>query len=331
MLEPLMRGIDSRRNDLRRTGVLLLSAALVSVTACLLGCGGVTIGGIAADRVDGLHGAQVYSTRQGYIIEVDELVQSLREADYVLLGEVHDDPQHHALQHLLLNEIVRDGRKPAVVFEMFTRSEAPLIATTRRRSPDDPDAIASAVHWTKSGRPDWALYRPIVDTALAAGLPIQAGNVSRNALRDLIVLNGWQGIDKHILDAYGMPDLLPHDAEQKKRQSLAEENGGNLPPRQVVENVLREQHLRQASIADAMLAGHSGDGAVLIAAREYADLDYGVPRYLKYREPDTAIASVAFVDTSAFVAGRHAADGFAPAHDFVWLVPSSATSDTARH
>ena len=295
--------------------------AIFVIATSLSGCSSTSGSGIGAEPDIDLEDARVYSTRARSIIDVEELYQALRKADYILLGEVHEDPQHHELQRLLLREIVRDGRKPAVVFEMFNRREAKVIASSVQRSPRDPDAIAAAVHWSKSGRPAWRLYRPIVDTALAAGLPIEAGNISRTTLSDILIVNGWHGIDRHILNAYGMPNLLPEDAEQRLRNSLLVAYG--KAPRQVVTNMLREQRLRHASLADAMLSGNPVDGAVLIAGREHARLDYGVPRYLRFREPETEIASVTFVDRAEFDPDTVVADGTTPAHDYIWLLPSS--------
>ena len=312
------------RRPIRMAGLFTIFA----LAASLSGCGSTSGTRLGTEPNIGLDDTQVYSTQTRSIIGVEALYRALRKADYILLGEVHEDPQHHELQRLLLHEIVRDGRRPAVVFEMFDRREAKVIASSVQRSPRDPDAIAAAVRWSKSGRPAWRLYRPIVDTALAAGLPIEAGNISRTTLSDIVIVNGWHGIDRHILNAYGMPNLLPEDAERRLRNSLLITYG--KAPRQVVTNMLREQRLRQASLADAMLTGNPGDGAVLIAGREFVRLDYGVPRYLRFREPETEIASVAFVDTAEFDPDAMSADGTTPRHDYIWLLPSSTAGRVMR-
>ncbi len=237
---------------------------------------------------------RVYSTRAQTGIAVPELYRRLREADYVLLGEIHGEPEHHAAQRLLLEEILRHGRKPVVVLEMLDRKDAGLISTAIRQSPRDPDPIADAVDWKTSGWPDWRLYRPIVETALKADLSIAAGNVSHTELVQVVVGNGWEALGQRTLRSYGLLEPLAPSLEQKLRKTLNAAHGGDLPS-PLVDGMLKAQRLRDASLADTMLAHNQGGGAVLITGREHARHDYGVPHYLRYREPDATIASVAFI------------------------------------
>ena len=48
---------------------------------------------------------------RAYLSE-DELVAKLTAATYVLLGEVHDNREHHRLQAQMLDRLVKAGRKP---------------------------------------------------------------------------------------------------------------------------------------------------------------------------------------------------------------------------
>ncbi len=267
--------------------------------------------------------ARIYSTRGHAGITVSELYRRLRETEYVLLGEIHGDPDQHALQHLLLQEILRYGRKPAVVLEMLDRKDAGSISTAIRQSPHDPDPIADAVEWETSGWPDWRLYRPILETALDADLQIAAGNVSRAELLQVVFGNGWEALGQRTLRSYGLLEPLPSTQEQALRKLLLHAHGGDLSP-QVVDRMLKAQRLRDASLAETMLAHNQGAGAVLIAGREHARQDYGVSHYLRYREPDATIASVAFIGAD----DRHPsaiAQAGSLAFDYLWLLPGSRT------
>ncbi|HEY3190091.1 MAG TPA: ChaN family lipoprotein, partial [Solirubrobacteraceae bacterium] len=61
---------------------------------------------------------------------VDEptVVAAITRARYVLLGEKHDNPDHHALQARLLRALTAAGRRPAVAFEMLTPVQADPLA-----------------------------------------------------------------------------------------------------------------------------------------------------------------------------------------------------------
>src|SRR5215475_6430614 len=62
---------------------------------------------------------RIWDTAAGEFIDRDALVDRLRRGRFVLLGEKHDNPDHHRLQTWLLRALVVAGRRPAVGFEMF--------------------------------------------------------------------------------------------------------------------------------------------------------------------------------------------------------------------
>jgi len=41
-----------------------------------------------------------------------------RDAEVIYLGELHDNPLHHAIQTRILEALLLDGRRPALAFEM---------------------------------------------------------------------------------------------------------------------------------------------------------------------------------------------------------------------
>jgi hypothetical protein len=110
---------------------------------------------------------RVYDIATRRFVSPDEAVARAAGADLVLLGEKHDNPDHHRLQAWLLDALARAGRRPAVVFEMIPRDRAGALATALGASPSDPDALAEALDWSHSGWPPFALYRPVFEVALA--------------------------------------------------------------------------------------------------------------------------------------------------------------------
>src|SRR5206468_2640275 len=75
--------------------------------------------------------------------------------------------------------LIAAGRHPAVGFEMLTVAQAPALARYLATAPADAGGLGNAVDWKRSGWPDWKLYQPIADAAIAARLPIVATNLSR--------------------------------------------------------------------------------------------------------------------------------------------------------
>ena len=94
-------------------------------------------------------------------VEERELAARVGKAAYVLLGEKHDNPDHHVLQAALLRAMIDAGRKPDVAFETIDTDAQALVDAAVAEAPTDPDAIARATDWSHGGWPPFATYRPI--------------------------------------------------------------------------------------------------------------------------------------------------------------------------
>ncbi|HSG94176.1 MAG TPA: ChaN family lipoprotein, partial [Afifellaceae bacterium] len=100
-------------------------------------------------------------------------------ADYVLLGEIHTNPDHHLIQAMLIDGLVAKGRRPAVVFEMIPAGLQTKLDEHLAANPDDAAGLGAALEWEKRGWPAWSMYRPVAEASLAAGLAIKAGDLDR--------------------------------------------------------------------------------------------------------------------------------------------------------
>jgi len=128
---------------------------------------------------------RIYDTGTRRFVTPEDAIERASRADLVLLGEKHDNPDHHRLQAWLVDALARAGRRPAVVFEMVARDRAGALASALEAHPEDPDALGAALDWAQSGWPDFALYRPIFAVALASRLAIVPGDLSRAELSRL--------------------------------------------------------------------------------------------------------------------------------------------------
>lgn len=197
---------------------------------------------------------------------------SLRNTRFILLGEVHDNPEHHRQRAELLRQLLADGRPTRVVFEQMDRaSDAALAAATR-----DPEAVADAGRLDRDGW-RWPLHRPLVEAALAGGAAISGGNFDRDLARRVV----RQGIAAAPADLRTAVDAVPWSAAQDETVRAAIEDGhcGALPADRVAPMAL-VQRLRDAALAQAMLrAGEPR--VVLIAGNGHVRSDLGVPHYLR--------------------------------------------------
>src|SRR5213593_3577327 len=66
---------------------------------------------------------RIWDVKAGAFIGEDALVARLVASRFVLLGERHDNADHHALQAKLVRAMVEAGRRPALGFEMLATDE----------------------------------------------------------------------------------------------------------------------------------------------------------------------------------------------------------------
>lgn len=230
--------------------------------------------------------------------------------DVVVIGEVHDNADHHVFQ----GEVIEAVQPAAVVFEMLGEDQATVANGTFATSDD----LAEALAWRGSGWPEFELYRPIfwslarygwvahppfpAEEALwgAAGssvpVPFAArvygAEVSRTEARlvfesDVAAVFG-EGADRFGLDLEVSPEA---QAEREAGQLAA--HCGALPA-EILPGFVAAQRLRDARLAAAVLRALEdvGGPVVVITGNGHARTDWGVPFLLRGAAPDVAVVSI---------------------------------------
>jgi uncharacterized iron-regulated protein len=239
---------------------------------------------------------RIWDVTAGELIDSAALVDRLRRGRFVLLGEKHDNPDHHRLQAWLLRALIAAGRRPAVGFEMFTADDAPAIARQLAAHPTDAVGLAEAVNWQRSGWPDWAMYQPIAEAALQAKLPIVATNLAPVTARSL-GQSGAAALDMAFAARHGLDRPLAPDIQAAMAEEIREAHCGYASETQV-NAMLLVQRARDAQMAENLAAAGQQDGAVLIAGAGHVRRDYGIPTYLASRTPEASVISVAFLEVN---------------------------------
>lgn len=264
----------------------------------------------------------------GRFVDEATVVARLAEARYVLLGEKHDNPDHHVLQARMLRALTAAGRRPAVAFEMFTPSQAGALARHLAARPRDAAGIGEAVNWKASGWPAWSLYEPIAQTALDAGLPIVVANFDPERVR-AVSRQGVAALDAALVQRHGLDQPVPEDVRAAMAEEIRDSHCGHAPE-PMVSAMVAVQRARDAQMAEAMLTAPGSDGAVLIAGTGHVRNDRGVPTFLRRIVPDMRTASVAFLEVNP---KRPKVEGYAERFeqrlpfDYVWFTPAVDDED----
>ena len=253
----------------------------------------------------------------------------LARARFVLLGENHDNPDHHRLQAELLRQLIDVGRRPALGFEMLNMDDAPTIAKHLASAPKDAAGLGEAVGWNQRGWPDWKIYQPIAQVALEAGLPIVATNLSRSTVETLH-RDGVAGLEPEVVRQLDLDRPVPPGIRRKLADDIRRSHCGYAPEDRI-ETMIIIQRARDARMADRMLAAGRHDGMVLVVGAGHTRIDYGIPTHLRSKASGQTSVSLAFLEVQRDKTVPEAyAAGFARdmlPFDYVWFTPRRANLD----
>ncbi len=294
---------------LRRIGRAAAGGVLALLAACADPAGTPAAGGDGTARAPA-----VFDVAGGRFLGEEALWRRLAAAEFVMLGETHDNPEHHRLQARIVRELA--ARPPgvgAVAFEMLTVDRQPLVDRMLTGPDADLRAFAEAVGWEESGWPDFAIYEPVFAAALESGARVLAADLASGTTRR-IRRDGFAALDPELVRRTGLDRPLPPDLEAGLRDTLARAHCDRLPAR-MLPGLLRVQRARDAMMADR-LAGFRGRGrVVLITGNGHARRDWGVPYYLRRMVPQRTVVSVGLVER---VGGRERELAREP-FDILWL------------
>ncbi|MEP3114193.1 ChaN family lipoprotein [Nisaea sp.] len=258
----------------------------------------------------------LFETETGEPLSIERLSTDLAERRFVLLGEKHDNPEHHQIQAEILRRMIATGRKPALVWEMIERGKQPAINEFLAAGGTDADAFADAIGWAETGWPDWKFYRPIAEEALTAGLPIIAGNLDSDTVR---AMSNEDLAETDLGKTLRLGEPVP---ERVMEMLLGEVYRGHcgLVPRTKLSPMVAVQIARDASLAEAMVKSAGiADGAVLIAGGQHARRDIGVGFHLERRFDGENIASIGLMEGDLEIVWAGEEDAVpASRFDYVW-------------
>lgn len=215
----------------------------------------------------------------------DAVLFALGAARYVVLGETHDNPDHHQLQAQLLTHFLTEQPGAAVAFEMLDEDDAVALA-------QDPPVRASSelakrVGWADSGWPEFTMYQPIFDAAFSARARIIAAHPNAEHLRA-----SMRGIDDNESRDLRIDIPLPEAQIQAQHDEIRASHCGHAND-QMLRAMQRAQVYKDAFMARALTRTQSP--TALIAGRGHARNDRAVPYFLQRAQAGTTV-SIAFVE-----------------------------------
>lgn len=294
--------------------VLLLLGLCVS-------CG--TVNQKIATTANALPG-EIWDVSAGRTIDTERLLHRLATARLVLLGETHDNPDHHRIQAGILQSMVDSGRRPALVMEQYDLAQQIELDSILDSNASPAQKLQ---HLTKTIGKGWdqSGYKPILSVAAHASLPVIAANMSRDAARQ-IARNGFDALGKPSIARLMLEPVWTAPRESVMTKAIQDGHCGMLPP-EAVDGMVKAQRARDAIMADRLLQ-HRTEGAVAIFGRGHVMKTVGVPLYLAARGAGEGTAIVGIVESNdAASPAKGINEALHANYDYVWFTPAVARTE----
>ncbi|HCJ28324.1 MAG TPA: iron(III) ABC transporter [Pseudomonas sp.] len=248
---------------------------------------------------------QIIDLRSGNRLSASQLVSELAGADRVLVGERHDNPDHHALQRWLLEALAQRREQGSLLLEMLNPKQQQKVTRTQAMIERGqwPTELTEALGWERGW--DWGLYAPLVKYALAQPYPLLSANLDRS----------------EIMSIYRRKPQLTGAAAAEPVQKVLEAqikvSHCNMLPEAQLPAMLAVQQQRDRRMAERLQAAPKP--AMLLAGAFHVRRDLGVPLHLADQGDIRNTRVLVLAEVGEVLQAAQA--------DFVWFTPAQPQQD----
>jgi uncharacterized iron-regulated protein len=249
---------------------------------------------------------QIVELRTGAVLTPAQLLQRLAAAPRVLVGERHDNPDHHALELWLLRALAVQRPQGSLLLEMLTpdqqvKVEQVRVAIATGQPPQD---MLSALTWQPGWA--WSLYGPLVQHALRQPYPLLAANLERREIMQIY---------RQVPPLQGQASTAPQVREALLAQ--IRQSHCNLLPESQLPAMLAVQQQRDRRMAEALLAAPLP--SLLIAGAYHVRRELGVPLHLRDLHAEAGTQVLILAEVGSVISAGSA--------DYVWYTPAQPEQD----
>ena len=222
------------------------------------------------------HAAQFARLSDKKTADLAEVVKNVEGADVIFIGEIHDNPQHHAAQLDIVRSLHAKKFPMAIGLEMFTpEDQQKLDDWTDGKLDEESFKPIYARNWSYG----WHLYRDLFMFARDNHIPLIALNIPKPVISKVMA----QG--PAALQESEIPPKISwslNEAQTKYMKTIAHQVFGNTPPDKFMARLCAAQALRNSGMAWNIAKyrqKHAADKVVVLAGTWHA-VKNGVPESL---------------------------------------------------
>ncbi|MBO3276662.1 ChaN family lipoprotein [Pseudomonas schmalbachii] len=244
--------------------------------------------------------------RTGERLSPAQLLDRLSGAPRVLVGEQHDNPDHHALELWLAQGLAERRPQGSVLMEMINpdQQQRVLRAQAATAAGEPPADLKEELAWQKGW--DWSLYGPLVGWLVQQPAPLLSANLDRAEIMKI-----YKSRPK-------LSGKASTGAEVRKalQDDIRESHCGLLPKKQIPA-MLAVQQQRDRRMAEQLKK--APQPALLFAGGFHVRRDLSVPLHLQDLEAGQGDQVVMLAEVGKPVSAQQA--------DYVWYTPALPPQD----
>ena len=263
----------------------------------------------------------IWSSATNIFISKEQLSRDVLSAKYLILGEKHDNPDHHLVQLGFINYLLDNNKLEQITFEMMDGSSQSLLDAIQNEQFSSLDELRNYLEWDEVGW-DWDFYGPLLNAAYIENIPMAAGNIT----------------NEEMLEVYGF-DSLPNeynvldDATMEQLFVDIDESHCGLLPESQFPAMVRVQQARDYSMASSMPEPEDEGAVVLITGNYHARKDLGVANYLVSKHHNLSMGDIVSIglievqeseENPEFYLQKY---GDVAAYDYIWFTPAISEED----
>ncbi len=225
---------------------------------------------------------KIWDTQKNAWLTKKQLNLELLEYDYILLGETHNNYDHHILQSSVIDSLVAADVQPTIVMEMLAQKNwqgQPTVWTNL-------EALKKQAILRNDGWP-WELYIPVLKSVVENRLELIAGNIDSKSLHKWSNKMG-SNVDEDIVREYS----ISSQGYRQLKRDIVESHCGYANTG-FVQFMARAQLQRDYVITNTLI--NSKLPVVLIAGAGHVRNNYAIPMQLLHKYHQLAYISIAFV------------------------------------
>lgn len=246
----------------------------------------------------------IIDLRSGKQLTPGELLDELEPAERLLVGERHDNADHHALQLWLLESLAQRRKQGSLLMEMLNPEQQPKVEAAKAAiaKGGGPADLPAALDWQKGWT--WSLYGPLVEYALAQPFPLLNANLDGAEISTIY---------REKPQVSGPPAAA--DVQDKLFAQIRDSHCDMLPESQLPA-MLAVQQQRDRRMAERLDA--AAKPAMLLAGIFHVRRDLGAPLHLR-AQPDANSRVLILAEVGERFRREQA--------DFVWYTPAQVPQD----